>query len=304
MMSRHFLQSSMIVTPGFRKWGLLAALVAIWGSGYMFVKIGVATVAPATLVALRVVIGAAVLYAILCWRGGALPRSGNRWLSLTVLALLGNCMPFYLISWGQQYIDSALAAILIAAMPLATLVLAHVFVAGERMSVSRAAGFSAGFLGIVVLMGPAALAGFGGSLREIFAQVSVLGGALCYAANSVFARRAVLDDFLATSTAVLLVASVISVPLALLIDQPWESTPSLKSLAAIAWLGVGPTAVATLVYFKLIAVAGPTFMSIVNYLSPVVAVAAGVLLLGEHPGPAAVTGLALIMMGIALSRWR
>jgi drug/metabolite transporter (DMT)-like permease len=232
-------------------------------------------------------------------RGLALPPPGRRWLPFAALAIVGNGAPFYLISWGQQFIDSALAGILMAIMPLTTLLLAHFFVAGERLTANRALGFSVGFAGIVVLMGPAALAGFG---VNVTAQAAVLAGAVCYAANSVMSRRLIATDFLVASTAVLIVASLITVPLALLLDRPWTLAPGMGSTAAIVWLGIGPTALATLLYFRLIAAAGPTFMSLVNYLSPVVALLAGVTLLGEQPGSAAVAGLALILFGIALSR--
>ena len=283
---------------------LLAALVAMWGSAFMFIKLGVATVPPATLVAGRLAISALILYTALRVRGLALPSLGRRWLPLALLALVGNCVPFYLITWGQQFIDSALAGILIAAMPLATLILAHSFVAGERVTVNRVIGFSTGFFGIVVLMGPAALAGLGGSLREALAQAAVLGAALCYAVNTVIARRSVTDDFVVASTAVMIVASFIMVPIALIIDHPWVLSPSLGSVAAMVWLGIGPTAIATIIYFRLVAAAGPTFMSIVNYLSPVVALISGVLLLGEQPGPSAGAGLGLILLGIAMSHRR
>ncbi len=285
-----------------RDWALLAALVAMWGSAFMFIKLGVATVPPATLAASRLVLGAATLYAVMRWRGLALPPLGRRWLSLAALAIIGNCVPFYLITWGQQFIDSALAGILMAIMPLATLSLAHFFVAGERMTSNRALGFSLGFGGIVVLMGPAALAGLGGSLLAVTAQAAVLAGALCYAANSVMARRLIETDILVASTAVLIVATVLILPLALVLDRPWTLAPSVGSVVAIVWLGVGPTALATLLYFTLIASAGPTFMSLVNYLSPMVALLAGVALLGEQPGTSAVAGLGLILLGIALSR--
>lgn len=285
-----------------RNWSQLFALVAMWGSAFMFMKIGVATVAPATLAASRLVLAAVLLYAVMRARGLALPPPGKRWLPFTALAILGYCLPFYLIAWGQQFIDSALAGILIAVMPLATLVLAHFFIAGERMSAPRALGFAIGFAGILILMGPAALAGLGGSLDKALAQVAVLAGALCYAGNSVLARRTIAADFLVASTAVLIVASVVMVPVALVVDRPWIAAPSLGSVAAIVWLGIGPTALATLLYFQLIAAAGPTFMAIVNYLSPIVALLAGVLLLGEQPGTTAVAGLALILLGIALSR--
>ncbi len=282
-----------------RNWSLLLALVAMWGSAFMFMKIGVATVAPATLVASRLALGALILYAVMRARGLGLPPPGRRWLPLVALAILGNCVPFFLIAWGQQTIDSALAGILISVMPLATMVLAHFFVAGERMTRHRAAGFAIGFAGIVVLMGPAALTGLGG---QALAEIAVLGGALCYAGNSVLARLTIATDFLVASTAVLIAASVLMVPVALLVDHPWATAPTAGSIAAIIWLGVGPTALATILYFRLIAAAGPTFMAIVNYLSPVVALLAGMTLMGERPGTTAVTGLLLILLGIALSR--
>ncbi len=282
-----------------RNWALLAALVAMWGSAFMFMKIGVATVAPATLAAARILLAAAVLYWLMRARGLALPPPGRRWLPLIALGILGNGLPFFLIAWGQQFIDSALAGILISAMPLATMLLAHFLVAGERITHHRALGFAIGFAGVIVLMGPAALTGLG---DQALAQAAVLGGALCYACNSVLARRTIAGDFLVSSTAVLITASITIVPVALLVDYPWRDAPSAGSIAAIVWLGIGPTALATILYFRLIAAAGPTFMSNVNYLSPIVALAAGMLLMGERPGPTAVSGLLLILCGIALSR--
>ncbi len=285
-----------------KHWVLLLALTAMWGSSFMFIKLGVATVPPATLAASRLALGAVLLYAVMRMRGLALPPLGRRWLPFVALAIVGNCAPFYLITWGQQFIDSALAGILIAVMPLATLLLAHFFVAGERMTAGRALGFCVGFAGVMVLMGPTALAGLGGSLLKVAAQAAVLTGALCYAANTIIARRSIATDFLVVSTAVLIVASALMAPVALVFDRPWALVPSVASIAAIVWLGIGPTALATILYFRLIASAGPTFMAIVNYLSPVVALLAGVVLLGEEPGATAVAGLVLILFGVALSR--
>ena len=285
-----------------RNWSLLLALVAMWGSSFMFIKIGIATVPPVTLVASRLALGAVILYAIMRARGLVLPPPGRTWLPFVALAVLGNCLPFFLIAWGQQFIDSALAGILISIMPLATLVLAHFFIAGERMTVYRVLGLAIGFAGIVVLMGPAALAGLGGAAGHALAQAAVLAGALCYAGNSVLARRTIAADFLVASTAVLIAAAVLMLPIALVIDSPFANAPSAGSIAAILWLGIGPTALATILYFQLIAAAGPTFMANVNYLSPVVALLAGVLLLGEQPGTTAIAALVLILLGIALSR--
>lgn len=286
-------------THALRNWSLLLSLVAMWGSSFMFIKISVATVPPATLVASRLALGALILYFVMRARGLSLPPPGRRWIAYTALAVLGNCLPFFLIAVGQQTIDSALAGILISVMPLATMLLAHFFVKGEHLTRQRAIGFAIGFAGVIVLMGPAALTGLG---TQALAEMAVLGGALCYAANSVLARRTISTDFVVASTAVLVMASVVMVPIALIMDLPWRIAPSLASSSAIIWLGVGPTALATIIYFKLIAVAGPTFMAMVNYLSPVVALFAGVVLLGERPGATAFWGLALILLGIAISR--
>ena len=287
-----------------KDWGLLATLVALWGSNFMFVKLGVATVPPATLVAARLVIGAVILVAVIRAWGYTLPTIGRAWLPYVVLAVVGNCMPFWLITWGQTSIDSALAGILMAIMPLATLVLAHIWVAGEQMTRNRVAGFLLGFGGIVVLMGPAAVAGLGGTPIEIFAQLAVLSGALCYAANTIIVRRTLKGDVMVASAAIIAVAAVISVPIALVVDQPWRLAPSWLSVSAVIWIGIGPTAIATLAYLKLIGSAGPTFMSLVNYCIPVVALFLGVAVLGEEPGASAYTGLVLILTGIALSQLR
>lgn len=274
----------------------------------MFIKLGVATVPTSTLVAARLILGAVILLVILFMRGARLPPFGRVWGYYTILALLGNCIPFTSITWGQQRTDSALAGILMAVMPLATMVLAHFFVKGEHMTRYRVIGFILGFAGIVVLMGPSALdtvSSIGTASLATLSQLAILFGALCYAGNSVLTRiLARGDDVLVASTAMLLIASVIALPVALLVDRQWQMQASAASLWAILWLGVGPTAIATVVYFKLIASAGPTFMSLVNYMSPAVAVFLGVALLGETPGLHAYIALALILLGIAISQWR
>ena len=285
-----------------RDWVLLFALVAMWGSAFMFMKIAVASVPPATIAAGRLVIGAGVLLIVIRARGLPLPPLSAAWLQYAVLAFVGNALPFYLIAWGQQYIDSALAGILMAVMPLATLVLAHYFVHGERITRSRALGFVLGFCGIVLLMGPAALIGLAGSALNVVAELAVLGGALCYATNTVIARRSVKGDVLLTSACVLLIASAMSVPVALVLDRPWTLAPDALAMASVVWLGVGPTGVATIFYFLIIGSSGPTFMSLVNYISPCVALLLGVAILSEEPGPNAYAGLILILSGIALSQ--
>ena len=287
-----------------RDWSLLFALVAFWGSNFVLVKIALGAVPPATLVAARLIIGAVILVTVIRALGYTFPSFGRAWTPYVVLAMLGNCLPFWFISWGQQHIDSALAGILIAVMPLVTLLLAHRFVSGERMTLSRAGGFLLGLAGMLVLMGPAALTGLGGVMIEILAQLSVLAGAFCYATNSVYARVALRGDVMLASAASIAIAALISLPVALIVDQPWRLAPGWEIVTLIVWIGVGPTAIATIIYFKLIGSAGPTFMSLVNYLTPCVALVLGMMLLQEEPGLNLYAGLALILAGIAVSQLR
>ena len=283
-------------------WLLLFALVAMWGSSFMFNGIAVSSLPPLAIVAGRVGIAAIVLIVFVYASGRRLPALDRHWWPFVVVALIGNAIPFYLITWGQQVVESALAGILMAFMPLATIVLAHFLVAGEHMTRQRALGFAGGFCGIVLLMGPAALAGIGGDALRIISQLAVLGGALCYAMQSVLTRLMIKGDVLVAAAATLLVASLIVVPMALWQTPLSTLAPRWQSMAAVCWLGVVPTAIATVLYFQLIRSAGPSFMSVVNYLSPGVAVMLGLWIMGEQPSPNAYLGLALILIGIAVAR--
>lgn len=283
-------------------WLLLLALAVMWGSSFMFNRLAVESLPPWTVVAGRIGIAALVLVLVVYATGKRLPPPGRAWVPFTVIALIGNAIPFYLITWGQQVVESALAGILMAMMSLATIVLAHFLIVGEHLTRQRAAGFATGFAGIVLLMGPAALAGVGGDALRIVSQLAVLGGALCYALQSVLTRLIIKGDVMVAAAATLTVASIIAVPIALWTDRPWTIEVTQRSAAAVIWLGLGPTALATFFYFMLIRSAGPSFMSMVNYLSPGVAVFLGVALMGEHPHANAYLGLALILGGIAISR--
>jgi len=283
---------------------LLLALVVMWGSSFMFNRFAVASLPPWTIVAGRIGLAAVVLTAIVYAVGKRLPAPGRIWMPYIVIAIVGNAVPFYLITWGQQVVESALAGILMAIMPLATLVLAHFLIAGEHLTRQRASGFALGFAGIVLLMGPAALAGVGGDAVRIISQLAVLGGALCYALQSVLTRLILKGDIMVSAAATLIVATLVVLPVTLWLDRPWTLSPSAASAAAVVWLGIGPTALATVLYFMLIRSAGPTFMSLVNYLSPCVALGLGLLVMGETPRVTAYFGLALILAGIAWTQRR
>lgn len=282
-------------------WLLLLALVVMWGSSFLLNKVALAALAPTDLVAGRMVIAAVTLGFVLVVLRRTLPKDGRLWRFFLAMALMGNVLPFWLIAWGQQRIDSSLAGILMAIMPLTTLLLAHFFVAGERLTPWRGAGFLLGFLGIVVLMGPEALLELRGTGTALVSQLAVLGGAMCYAVNAVIARHRPKSDALSATTGVTLVACLFVVPIAAL-QGPTplaEITPAAG--LAVAALGLVSTAFATILFFKLIAQAGPTFMALINYLIPPWAVAIGMVFLDERPSWSALAALALILSGIALS---
>ncbi len=285
-------------------WLLLGALVAMWGSSFMFTKIALTAFAPNLLVASRLVLAAAVLCSLLVIRRRALPRSGRLWLFLVAMAVMGNALPFWLISWGQQRIDSNLAGILMAVMPLSTVVLAHFFVAGERLNRAKAAGFLLGFLGIVVLTGPEALLELKGQGTALLYELSVLGGAVCYAINTIIARRRPASDPLVAAAGVMLAASLFMVPFTALGAPPPPAEITVAPAVALLFLGLVSTALATVVYLKLVTLAGPSFVSLINYLIPLWAVLVGLVFLAEVPEWSALAALALILSGIALSeRW-
>ena len=282
-------------------WLLLAALVLMWGSSFLFTKIAVAAMAPETVVAGRLVLAAAVLGLVLAATRRPLATGRRAWLFFLAIALTGNCMPFWLISWGQQGIDSGLAGILMAVMPITTLVLAHFFVHGERLNGAKAVGFGLGFLGVVALIGPDTLLELRGTGTALLYELAVLGGAVLYAVNTIIARRRPKGDALAAAAAVMIVGGAIMVPAAWSGGTPWPAAIGGEAAAALAFLGIASTAAATVVFFKLIAIAGPTFVSLINYLIPVWAVLVGAIFLGERPEWAALGALALILAGIALS---
>jgi drug/metabolite transporter (DMT)-like permease len=283
-------------------WARLGGLIGIWGTAFLFIGLAVETLPPASLVAIRVAIAASVLVAAVRAVGLALPRPGVLWLRFGLLACVGNAIPFFAISWGQQRVASGLAGILMAVMPLATLVLAHRFVPGERMTLRKGAGFALGFMGVVVLTGEDVLARLGGDASDIARQLAILAGAVCYAINTILARHMPPLHPLVAAAGVMLMASSVMVPTSLLFDAPWRLAPSSLSLAAAVWLGLVPTGVATVLYFQIVSTAGPTFLSLMNYVIPAVALATGIAVLGEAFEWRALLALALILVGLYTSQ--
>ncbi len=284
-------------------WLMLLALVAIWGTAFLVIDVAVETVPALSVAAGRIVSAAALLAVVLPLSGRRLPR-GRIWWHFLALALVGNCLPFFLISWGQERIESGLAGVLMGIMPLSTLVLAHLFVPGEGLTRRSAVGFLLGFSGVVVLTGPEALLELGGSANDLVRQLAVLAGAVCYAVNAILTRHLPETDAITASTATLLLASLVIGPASWFIDAPHRLPLDAVDVAALLWLGVVTTAGATIIYFRLVASAGPTFFSYINFLIPIVALACGVIFRGESAGPGVLLALSLVLAGLAISQSR
>ena len=266
----------MTAGPRAQDWFWFFALVALWGTAFAITKVAVASVDPALTTTGRLWIGAALLIAWCRWKGERLPplwpRPDPLWLWLAALGFFGNAAPFFLIASGQTRIDSALAAILTAAMPLMTAALAHAFVHGEHMTWRKAAGLTLGFGGVAVLVGPSALRDLGGPAT--LAQFAVLAGAFCYAVNVVVARRTPSASPRVVAAGMVLAAAVMATPFGVAAGVA-ASAPSPAALAAVAALGLGATGVAAIVYMQLVRSAGPTFLAQANFLTPVTGVAVG-----------------------------
>ncbi len=284
-----------------RHLALLFLLASIWGSSFMAIKIGVETIPPLTLAAARVMLATVVLWGFARLRGEGLPRGGRIWFYCFLLGVIGNGLPFALINWGEERIDSGLAAILMAVMPLATVVMAHFFTVGDRMTPVKLAGVVIGFGGVVVLVGPEAGKGLGG---DVWRQLAVSGGAVSYAVAAILARNMPPAPLIARSAAVMIVASLVMAPLALAFEAPWTLSPSLDALLAGAYLGLIPTALATIILFHLLRSRPASFIAPINYLIPVFGVLWGVLVLGEGVSPRAATALAVILAGMAIAHYQ
>lgn len=284
-------------------WVMLAVLTLTWGSSFVFTKIAVGGLSVELVVAARLGLAALVLIPLASGLRRPWPRGPRLWLFLALIAVIGNLLPFSLITWGQRFIDSGLAGILMAVMPLATLGLAHLFVPGERLTPGRVWGFLVGFAGVLLLIGPEALLAIGGDRGPLLPMLAVLGGALCYGVSAILSRLRPRSDAVTTAAAVTSLAALLSLPSAVgsLLQGPVMAvTPA--TMGAVLFLGLLSTATAMIVYFRLIQSAGPGFTSQLNYLIPLWAVTIGILFLGETPTLGHLGGLSLILGGIVLAR--
>jgi drug/metabolite transporter (DMT)-like permease len=287
-------------------WLRLIVLGAMFGAAFMFVRVALDGVGPHMVVAARLSLGAVLLLVITVVRGARLPSlSGPNarviWLSALGMALFSNAVPFFLLSWGQQYAPSSFAGVCMAIVPLLILPLAHLFVPGERMHLRRLIGFVIGTLGVFVLIGPAAFS-MSGDENALLARLGFVGAACCYAIGAIVTRLCPKVDMLGLSAAALSIAAMIFTPYAFWVEDLPAEVP-MRSLLAMLYLGIFPTGLAQLLLVQVIRSAGPVFMSLVNYQVPIWSVFLGLVVLGEDLPPGLFWALVLILTGLALAQF-
>jgi len=257
---------------------------------------------PMIVAAGRIIIAAIVLMIFSVVRRDSFAFLKSHWRLLIALAFFGSCLPFYLISWGQKTVDSSIAGILMAVVPLTTIVLAHFFVSSEKLTTNREIGFLLGFVGILVLFGPAALVKFDADVSRLNAMLAILAGAVSYAINTIIAKRLPKESLVALSAMVMVFASIIMLPAILLTETNWQFSIQSSAFLSLLLLGIFPTALATIIYFSIIARVGPSFLSQINYLIPIWAVIIGILFMNESVGVNAIIALIIILLGIAIAQ--
>lgn len=286
---------------GLKDYALLVTLAAIWGGSFLFIKLAIDTIPAMTIAAGRIALAAAILYLAARMAGQRLPAWGIHWVYILGIAIFGNAVPFTLIGWGEEQIDSGLAAILMAIVPLCTLVMAHFFTADEKISLQKVIGLIIGFTGIILLIGPESLMTLG---DEAVRQLAVALGAACYGVSSILAkklsglpRRAIAAAIMISSTAVILPASLI-------FDQPWILQPTGMAVFSVIMLGLTSTALAQIILLKIVKEHGASFLSLNNYMVPVFGLIWGAVFLAERPDPESLAAFLLILAGIAVTQYR
>ncbi len=283
------------MSPG--DWALLVVLSICWGGSFFFIELALDGFSPLTLVFGRLSTASAVLWIYVQSIGGRFPKSARVWGMFAVMGLVGNAVPFSLISWGQLHIDGGLASILNAPVPLFTAVLAYRFARDERLSAGRGFGIVLGFAAIIVMVGPHFLLGFD---AQGLGQLAVLAGAFSYAVASIYGRRLSELPVSVVSAGVLTMAAVIMLPPTLIFDAPWQLRPDLMALAALGGLALISTVGAYLIFFRLLERTGATNVSLVTFLIPVSALILGGVFLGERLDWWAFAGMALLFTGLAI----
>ena len=280
-----------------RDWLLLVTLSMVWGGSFFFFEVALQTLPPFTVVLGRVSLAAAALLLIARLRGAALPFSAAIARRYLLLGGISNAMPFSFIVWGQTQIPSGLASIINAMTPIWAVLVGLLIRSDERLTAGRAIGVLLGFAGVAVLMGP-------DLLRQLdpysLGQLSVLGATICYGFAVHYGRRFGDTPPLVNAAYMLTAATVWLLPVAAILEQPWTLAPGPSGWAALLGLSLLCTAVAYLLYFRILASAGATNMSLVTFIVPVSAITLGAVFLDERLDPSAFAGMGILFAGLAI----
>jgi drug/metabolite transporter (DMT)-like permease len=275
---------------------LLLTLSTLWGASYSFIKISVETIPPVTLIAVRTLIAGAILLAVIRWRGLSFPAHAVTWRRFIFQACLNSVVPFTLIAWAQQSTDAALATILNSTSPIFTFLLTVFVTQHEAVTGRKLFGIVAGMLGICLIVGVQALGGLG---HELWAQLAIVAATICYAGAAIFGKNFKGLDPIMPAAGSMICGAVILIPASLVVEQPWTLAPSLASILALLALSVFSTALAFVIYFRLVQTLGSVGTTAQAYLRVPIGVMIGVLVLGESLSSSAWIGLLCVIAGVA-----
>ena len=275
--------------------GLLLVLATLWGASYTLIKIGVETIPPVTLIAARTLVAGGILTAIICWRGLALPDDAATWRRFLLQACLNSVIPFTLIAWAERSVDAGLAAILNSTTPIFAFLLTALITRHEAVASRRLFGVLAGMAGSALIIGVQALGGIG---HELAAQLAIVAATICYGGAAVLGKGFGHLDPIMPAAGSLICGGVVLLPISAVVDHPWTLSPSRASLLALLGLSVFSTALAFVIYFRLMRTLGSVGATGQAYLRVPVGVAIGIAVLGERPSSTAWIGLACVIVGV------
>ncbi len=275
---------------------LLLCLATLWGASYSFIRIGVETIPPLTLIAARTLIAGAILLTVIRWRGLSLPRNPAVWRRFLIQACLNSVIPFTLIAWAEQTVEAGTAVILNATTPIFAFLLTLLLTRHEPLTIRKAFGVLAGLGGTVLVVGVGAVDGIG---RDLLAQGAIVIATLCYAGAAIFGRVFKGLDPIMPAAGSLLSGAVLLLPVSLAVDRPWTLAPSWDSLLALAGLSIFSTALAFVLYFRLVQTIGSVPTTAQAYLRVPIGVGIGALLLGETLETDILAGCAAVVLGVA-----
>ncbi|WP_334129792.1 DMT family transporter [Sneathiella sp.] len=276
---------------------MLFLLAGLWGSSYLFTRMGLESLPPTTLVALRVSIAAMILLAVVWRQGYRLPRSARDWGNLVIQSFLNSFGAWTMVAWGQQYVDSGLAAVLNSTSPIFVFLITWLITRHETVTALKVTGAITGLAGVIMIIGVDALESLG---QQVVAQLVILFAAMLFGYAAIRGKNFAHLPPTVTAAGVMIVASAVLVPASLIIDRPWTLEPTLRSLAAVSMLGTFGTGVALLLYFRLINTLGSLNAASQSYLRMGVGVLLGMVIYGEQLTLTVAIGVLIAIIGVAL----